>query len=228
MQKTTVKANGQNFVIYLRDEADSSVAAEIFKIKEYRFADEVIRSAGDAILDIGAHTGMFSIYARSLNPHVRIVAMEPEPHNLELFKKHLLENKISGVEVLGAALAGRAGEYHLQLSPDSHAHRLSEQQAKQGSLVVTTLTLADLLERYNLDKVALLKLDIEGAEYEVLLSTESETFAKIGAVAMEYHEQHGSRLTLEKVLRENGFGVQVFPSRFDKTMGFIFATNKRF
>ena len=43
---------------------------------------------------------------------------------------------------------------------------------------------------------------------------------------LEYHKGNEYKVLAEK-LRENGFGVQVFPSHFDKTMGFIWANNKR-
>ncbi len=71
-------------------------------------------------------------------------------------------------------------------------------------------------------------MDIEGAEYEILESFLSTDWARIKNIILEYHEQNGrTRGEIEKLLRENGFGVQIFPSKFDKSMGFVWANNKR-
>ena len=73
-----------------------------------------------------------------------------------------------------------------------------------------------------------IKMDIEGGEYEVFKHSTLEELSKIKAIIMEYHTLPGKNYqAIEQKLRENGFGVQTHPSRFDKTMGFLFATNKR-
>lgn len=71
-------------------------------------------------------------------------------------------------------------------------------------------------------------MDIEGGEFEVIESLQPKHFSLFQNIILEYHnssERHYR--TLETKLRENGFSVQIFPSHFDKTMGFIFAANKR-
>ena len=65
-------------------------------------------------------------------------------------------------------------------------------------------------------------MDIEGAEEEIIHSLTPSDYAKIEAIIMEYHNPHTAK-KLESILRENRFKVQIFPSRFDKKMGFLFA-----
>ena len=73
-----------------------------------------------------------------------------------------------------------------------------------------------------------MKLDIEGGEYEVFTGMSEVDLAMVNYIILEYHEGREKSREIEEKLRTSGFAVQVFPSKFDKTMGFIFAHNKRF
>lgn len=232
MNKVFYSVNGKKIGVYLRDEADHSVAAEIFKLKEYRRVEEKIKQGTVVVIDAGAHSGMFTLYVRALNPKAQIVAVEPEAKNLALLKKHLAENKISKVKIIAGALAGESGERFLKISADSHNHQLSA----KGEKLVNAFSFSDLVKTNKIKKVSLLKMDIEGAEYEVLESLSAEDWLKTEALILEYHptfakatarQSPADSKRLEKLLRENGFGVEVFPSKFDKSLGFIYAQNKR-
>lgn len=255
MRKTDLKLGENNWRVYLRDEADQSVYNEIFKLREYRSADEVIKTAKHAIIDVGAHAGFFSMYCRALNEKVKIFAVEPEPNNLELLKRHLVENKILGVKVVAGAMAGQSEERRLVLSADSHNHRLAQpifrdEEDADKTIAVKAFSFADFCKQNKIKKISLLKMDIEGGEYELFDSMSDADFAMVNYVILEYHNGYeargngardisrangqytsqymGSRHKgIAEKLRANGFGVQVFPSHFDKTMGFIFANNKR-
>ncbi len=242
MQKVNLKLNGHNWQVYLRDEADQSVFNEIFKLKEYRAADETIKTAKHPIVDVGAHAGFFSMYCRALNEKVKIFGIEPEPENLKLLKQHLDENKILGVEVVAGALASESGERQLVLSADSHNHHLTEaggsssgrlfadytgaDETAEKTIAVHAFSFADFCKKNKIKKISLLKMDIEGGEYELFESMSASDFAMVNFVILEYHMGIRHKDIAEK-LRANGFGVQVFPSHFDKTMGFIWANNKR-
>lgn len=241
MQNVVQPSRGRRWKIHLRDQADASVLAEVFKLKEYRRADSIIEKAAGPIVDVGAHSGLFTLYARSLNPTVPIIAIEPEKNNLELLRKHLRENKVGGVEIEAAALSSKTGRGLLVLSDGSHNHylgdfagSLSGAKAKKKAAAaqkiqpVATLNFADLLRRYKIRSVSLLKMDIEGGEYRVFGSLAAADFARLQSIILEYHNYgQGTGQELADQLRANGFGVQLFPSKFDKRMGFIWARNKR-
>lgn len=214
--------------IDLRDEADRSVFNEIFKYREYRIAEESIRNAVYPILDIGAHAGFFSLYCHAQNTKVKIFALEPEPENFKFLQKNLKMNEVKTVKAEQAAMGGQTGPRRLELSPDSHNHRLMEsnRMSENKSIEVQCYSLADFCGKNKIKKVSLLKIDIEGGEKEVFSGMSSADFMMVNFIILEYH--NNSELTqIEARLRENGFGVQIFPSHFDKTMGFLFANNKR-
>ncbi len=229
MNKVSLEFNNCLFQFIIRDEADESVCNEIFKHREYRIADEAIRNAKDPVVDVGAHAGFFSIYARSLNPKIKIFAIEPEPRNIEAFNNHILINKISGVELIEAALAGESGVRRLEVAEDSHNHKLADGFPEGAqSVIVKAASFADFCEQNRIKRISLMKLDIEGGEYEVFEAMSEADLAIVNYIVLEYHMGREKSKEIEGKLRIHGFAVQVFPSKFDKTMGFIFAHNKRF
>jgi FkbM family methyltransferase len=226
--KTDLRVNGNNWQVHVRDEADASVFNEIFKHREYRIADEVIKDAKYPIVDVGAHAGFFTLHARALNKKVKIIAIEPEPENLKTLSRHIKENKILGVTVIDAALALNSGPRKLIVSPDSHNHRVAlEFEDDPHAINIQTLSFGDFLKQNKIKEVSLLKMDIEGGEYEVFDGMSEADLSVVNYIILEYHMGREKSKEIEERIRTEGFGVQVFPSKFDKTMGFIYAANKR-
>lgn len=229
MTTRTVRAGNTSFTIELRDEADESVANEIFSLHEYRSAEEIIKNATHPVVDIGAHAGFFTLFARGLNAVVPIAAIEPAVENVAQLQRHLGLNKITGVTVLAGAVVGEKRGQKLVMTADNHNHYLSETQDKKTDhRPVKLFNLADIRVSLHAERIALVKCDIEGGEYDIIDVTPEDELQKVNAFILEYHEAGSrTRKILETRLRECGFGVQVFPSKFEKTMGFIYATNKR-
>ncbi len=229
MPSKIIKFKDQSLQVIIRDEADESVMREIFKFREYRIAEDVIEETADPILDIGAHAGFFAMYTRLLNEKVKIYAVEPEKNNLAQLKKHLEMNNITGVEIVPGVLASETGEANLRISKDSHNHEVVEQEMGEGEYQkVKSYSLLDLLKKIKVKKVGLIKMDIEGGEFSIIESWDKDEFTLVKNVILEYHNRRKDDYKqIENKFRENGFSVRVFPSQFDKTMGFIFAHNKR-
>lgn len=229
METAGFKINGQEILVTLRDEADASVAAEIFKLHEYRIAETVLQNTTLPIVDVGGHAGFFTLYARALNQTAPIIVIEPEPQNLQALQTHLEQNKITDVTVIASVLAATTQDRELYVSADSHNHSLIKDQKYPA---VRTVSVASIdfahLQTLTPQGIGLLKMDIEGGEYEIFAQLKPEQFAHIHALVMEYHDlPNHKHQEIERQLRESGFGVQIFPSKFDKTMGFLWATNKR-
>jgi len=233
MNQLTVKIQGREARVLVRDSVDQSVAAEIFNWREYRAAEEVISRAKDPIIDVGSHVGLFVIYCRLFNKSVPIYALEPEKNNAEMLRRNIDLNKLDNVFVREAALAKTSGRGRLWLFPDNHNHRLAELSEEKPPpnaplQPVKILSLFDLCLEHKIKRISLLKMDIEGGERELLAAWGESEFSLLKAIILEYHNRRkDDHKKLERILRRAGFGVVVFPSRFDKKMGFIFAVNKR-
>lgn len=222
-----INFEGHKITFEERDEVDRSVAAEIFKFREYRAAEPAIKSA-KTILDVGAHVGLFTLYCLAINPTVKIIAMEPEPKNFARLTGTLALNTITSVRATPLALAAKNGHARLLLASDSHNHRLGHKDDLGEGIDVKTASLSGLQKQEKIGQIDLVKMDIEGGEYDVLESWSPADFASVRHIILEYHEgKKDGRKILEKLLRENGFGVQTFPNKFCRRLGFIWASNKR-
>jgi FkbM family methyltransferase len=225
----TRKINGREFRIQVRDEADRSVVAEIFKWREYHAIEPIITTAKNAIIDAGAHIGVFTLYCRAFNPTAKVYCLEPEPNNFRLLKENITLNKVKSIGIIAAALSDRTGKQKLLITPDSHNHQLSHDSLidPQKTITVKTLNFSDLCSENKIKAVSLLKMDIEGEEFAVIDNLSAKNIRLIDYIFLEYHQNgQNSPKNLEINLRDKGFSVQIFPSKFDKKMGFILAHNK--
>lgn len=238
MNKYNYNFNNKNFIYYLRDDVDFSVFNEVFKLMEYKSSIEKIKSSIYPIIDVGAHVGFFSIFATSINSSVKIYSIEPEKNNFELLNKHKDENRFENINTFKMAIAGKSYNGELILSEDSINHKIKREviNTKKKKIEddnfqkVRVFSLKDFFIENKLDRVSLIKMDIEGGEYDIFDHLDVDDFSRIESFVIEYHEDKNSkkdRKYLENILRENGFSVQIFPSRFDEDLGFIFALNKR-
>ena len=219
----TVPFLKHKFLIEARGDADDSIVAEIFLLREYALIEPELKRAKTVVLDIGAHKGYFALYVRALNETVPILCYEPEEVNYAALKKHLEQNKIQGVVTKNAAVADREGTLLLNVSEDSHNHSLVVAPGTTVQKKVTATTLEKIVNKF--EKVDVLKMDIEGAEFQIFENLASSVFKKIGVIFMEYHE-YGPDMRaehLQKIFESEGFTVKKFPSKYDKRMGFLWA-----
>jgi FkbM family methyltransferase len=136
-----------------------------------------IRTPICTVLDIGANVGMFCLAARNAFPEAVIHAYEPNP-NLRPFLEHQAES--TGSVAFFEAVQLRSGAVSLQFTSESVATTTTMDAA--GEIPATSFRTA--LDRLA-DTVDFVKLDCEGAEWEILEDTEA--WQRVRRVAMEYH-----------------------------------------
>lgn len=122
------------------------------------------------IIDAGGYIGVSAIIFAIRNPSSTIVCLEPSQENYELAKRNC--TPWPNIHVLNCALASTAGSATLKDRGTGHwGYTIVDPDGEQ-SLVsvgqVETISVPEIMRRYNKAGIDLLKLDIEGAEYEVL------------------------------------------------------------
>jgi len=146
------------------------------------------------IVDAGANIGIFSVWAGRQLPVASIVALEPFPETFARLQHNLHANHLGDrVQAVQLALSAQPGTREMPIEAPSQRRSLvaSDREGRESKVVkVPSSSLADLLDRYNLQKVDLLKMDIEGSEWEVLLSTPVPVLERIRRMQLEYHEVH--------------------------------------
>lgn len=224
--KEEINFINRKLIFDIRSDADQSVLNEIFGDREYRIVEDVIKKASHEIIDVGAHIGVFSIYASVLNPNVKIFAFEPEEANVALLKGNLKLNNIQNVVVRGVAVGAEDGLKDFFVSADSHNHSFFDVNGSLKKIKVQVQSFGKILQKAEI--VDLVKMDSEGAEFEILNSLSAEDFAKVRAFYIEYHEYSPEMKAEEliKLIQRNGFKTKSVSSRYDKRMGFIFAERK--
>jgi FkbM family methyltransferase len=160
------------------ERSDAATLFVIFGRREYgRLRDKAV------VLDVGANIGGFSVYAAQHG--AQVYSFEPEPSNYRL----LLRNVPPAVKTFEVALTDRVERRRLFVR-SSPSHSLYERGAEHGSVVVDCLSLGAAIERCGLPEVDLLKLDVEGGEYEILYGA-SDALSAVNEIRMEYHHFAG-------------------------------------
>ncbi len=124
-------------------------------------------SPGAVAVDVGAHIEFLSIImSRAVGPAGHIVALEPAPENVRLLRRNLSANGSSNVQVVPSAAGDAAGKhaFHLTGSTDSHGFYDHPLTPTMSTIEVDVARLDDLLT----GTVDLVKIDVEGAELDVL------------------------------------------------------------
>lgn len=130
--------------------------------------DKLDLEPNDVAIDIGAHVGVVSIYLAKRYPGIRVYAFEPQPENYQRLCRNILANNVTGVVAIKKAVTsdGRVVELASNLSVNSGGASMLAGQGK--NVIAQSTTLARIWTDYSLDQVKLLKIDAEGAEYEIL------------------------------------------------------------
>lgn len=196
---------------------------------ERRYAEAGFDVApGETVVDIGAHIGVFCVWTASQQPAARIIAVEPSPASLAYLERNVDANRMTNVSIAPVACGAVTGRALLHLGPYQLTNSLYRRHAdSEGgvSVEVELVTLADLFLRYDVGACAFLKLDCEGAEYDILLAAGDDTLGRVRRIAMEYHvgiTPHGPEALLEH-LTAHGFEARADPSPKDPIHGYLFA-----
>lgn len=192
--------------IRIEELTDLKAFWQIFLRRVYR-----VQADDQVIMDLGANIGVFTLYAARCAPQAKVISLEPFPSTFNRLvttvRDHNLDDR---VKCLNYAATGADGARVMPDAsvPSQRRALASPANGKQGT-EVTGRTLEALLSENQLPKVDLLKMDIEGSEYEVLLSTPRNVLTRIRRIAMEYHGDCApySKQQLFDYLRHAGFNV---------------------
>ncbi|PYI93051.1 MAG: hypothetical protein DME97_07015 [Verrucomicrobia bacterium] len=184
-------------------------------------------SANSVVIDAGAHHGEFSAeIIRRFGCKCHLIEANP-----------ILSDELSipgASSITSAALSGEDGRAALHLADNLESSNLPStgMESEKGKTVeVDTISLGTLMDRLGLERVDLLKLDIEGAEFEVIAKTSSDVWRRISQLTVEFHDFQprfkGRQLfeTARERLESLGFISAVMSFR---THGDVLFLNRRF
>jgi FkbM family methyltransferase len=143
-----------------------------FETTELQFVNTFLRPDMN-VLDIGAHHGLYTLLAsRRVGPSGRVTAFEPSPREYRKLLRHLRLNRCVNVRPLNCALGNeeREAELFVVEGCETGCNSLRPPNVAEPTrkIPVWVCTLDSCLDREKIEKVDFVKLDVEGAELEVL------------------------------------------------------------
>lgn len=164
------------------------------------------------ILDVGAHIGGFTLLAAAISPAGRVLAVEACLENYEMLAYNVQLNRLARVETEHLALSDRPGEVSLHHNPAGNWGHTITKPVGGHAESVRAETLADYLRSHAVERCDLAKLNCEGAEFPILMSTSVETLRKIRQMLVFYHadlvDSSYSVKKLEQHLETAGFRIE--------------------
>jgi len=170
--------------LYLRlNSSDISVFRQVFLAREYGIVDSVAIGRG-VVIDGGANIGLTSVFLADLHPEAAIYAIEPDESNFKLLELntsrypniHCIRGALWGSDTT-VRIAGDAPEWAFQVQPTEAG----------GQDSIPAYRIRTLMQERGLTHAALLKLDVEGAEWEILEDSAS-WLELVENIVIELHE----------------------------------------
>lgn len=224
-----------NLMLFHRNRREADfIYREVFRDNEY-LRNGVVLPERPTVVDVGANIGGASVLFGLVRPGARIFALEPVPH---LCRAVELNAKLHDIDVVvvptavGDARRTTKITYYPKntamsgLLADQNDREVlktylagEEDTAGLDAVVAELLvgesiecevrTLGQALESYRLDRIDLLKIDVEKAEWQVLLGIDDDLWQRVDQVVMEVHDIDGRVAACVSLLEQQGFQVLV-------------------
>ena len=208
---------GRDFTFKFRDGHSYVVPKKMIgPFRECFFDDQYLQHLDEksfpslpTIIDIGANVGYAALYFFKKFPQATIHSFEPMPFLQTMLYKHQQTFKNYDWKIYPYGLWKEEGMLELFTTSTDDFTSISgvvKLQDTNKTFKVQVNTLENVIRDHNILKIDLLKLDCEGAEYEILFSLSDEAYNKISRIAMETHvtEKHTTK-DLVAFLNTKGF-----------------------
>jgi FkbM family methyltransferase len=164
---------------------------------------------GGVVVGIGTNIGIFSLMAAKRKSS-RVFAFEPRPENIRFLRRNVSANRVANVTICESAISDLSGWQRLYVNTNPAGHSLYAPSAVDGGpdhVRVPTTTLPGIMDKNHLDRVDFLKIDCEGSEGAILLSTPADCLKRIGRLAIEFHDNVSvvGHEQIQALLEQHGF-----------------------
>ena len=174
--------------------SDIKVFNDIYRRQEYGWN---FGSPPSVIVDAGAYTGLSTSFFATRYPDATIIAIEPDEENFELLVRNT--TRYPNVHTIRAALWAESGSVSLVdpgdgawglrlLESDGSSPVAADVNSAVGSKSVRAVTITDIMRDYDLEKIDLLKVDVEGSEKEIFANA-NPWIAFVEAICLELHDR---------------------------------------
>lgn len=180
----------------------------------------------ETVVDVGANVGMWIEYIKSVSNVNKIYAFEPNVRALKILK----ESYGSEITLIEKALTDKDGELDFFVSNDNSAiSSIQKYDDLSSSYKVDSISFKSFVREFGINKIDLLKVDIESGEYDLFKSFDDIDLSMIDSILVEFHTIAGR--TFDKDTKKligiiNDAGYEYKVHHLHEVGGFIFATRK--
>jgi FkbM family methyltransferase len=200
------------FIAYRKDSSDLRVYNQVILNEEYQPLIGLIKRHKNekeiySIIDAGANIGLTSLYFKMIFKNALVLALEPNTDSYSLLKINTFLNKFKNIRSLQKAV------WHTTkaLVPNTEfrdgkewSFAVSESDINDTNPKLFGISISDLMEISKLNEIDILKIDIEGAEFEVF-NGKLDFLEKTKYIAIEIHPEKGDPIFIYKILDKMGF-----------------------
>jgi FkbM family methyltransferase len=164
--------------------------------------------ASGTVVDIGANIGAFAMLAAARGS--RVVAFEPMPENFARLGENVRRNGLERLIIAESrGVAGEVATRRLYVGSGSPYHSIHSADPDARHVEMETTTLDAIFEKHEISACDLLKVDCEGAEFEILYAASPDTMKRVREIRLEYHDRRTPErhnvAALEAYLAGQGF-----------------------
>ena len=169
---------------------------DVLVFEEYEYLPSFRLSnlqVGSTVVDVGAYAGTYSLKSSPFAS--RVIAFEPSRRNIQLLRRNLNLNASKNIEARQVALSSRAGYVAFpDLETGTSFSAVHGAASTPSSYQVPSISMDDLTDEIGV--VDLMKMDIEGMEYDAILAASSSTLRKVRRLVAEIHLPSASSIAL--------------------------------
>ena len=229
-----VFSNGLECYYLSSKEETEFIFSEIFTEQQY-LRNGIVVNQGDCIFDVGANIGLFSLFVSRLQKDLKIYAFEPIKPTFKVLQENIDLHSLHDVSLFNYGLssennAEKLFTFYPNMAGNSTTKPVEKLEQKEIMNVILpqekveyffqnsevngeVRTLSSVIDELNIETIDLLKVDVEGEEYEVLKGIEEKDWGKIKQVFAEVHDREGRLEQMQTLLTTHGFDVTVEKNR---------------
>lgn len=164
---------------------DFCVFRQVLVFEQYRIK-KLAKAEVRVIVDLGSNIGLSVLYFKEHYPDAMVIAVEPDKENYELMVKnvgrlpgvHCLNNAIWNSNKLLGVFDNGGGEYSYLVKEESQSEKAA----------IRSVTINDIMDRFELSRIDLLKIDIEGSEKELFSGNYESWLPRVDCIVIEVHD----------------------------------------
>lgn len=194
---------------------------EIFLNLEY----QIKNINPSTIIDIGANIGDSTVYFKNTYPKAKIYAFEPSNSIFSQLKFNISLNGNKNITLYKLGVGSKNGKVSFYDNRQSGLSSIYFNSKKIKKNIIQITTLKNIFKLNAISKCDLLKIDCEGAEYDIILNLDKKILDKVANMVIEFHEglNRYDRDDLVNFLKKRNYKIKIRTHPIESNIGLIYA-----